>query len=252
MDKFFSIYYSGEPFQIFSRVHIVSLSIILIIILLIYFNAERLRKSRVDRFARNFIATGLIATELSFQLWCGIKGVWTVEYNLPFHLCTISTIICAIMLYKNSYKIYRLAYFWGLGGAIPALLTPDLSGYGYPHYVFFKFFILHGLIIIAVVYMTFVYKYRLDIKSVFRAFAYINIFALVVVPVDIITGGNYLFLCRKPDAITPLDYLGPWPWYIIPMELVVLAMFFAFYLPFAIKDHVDRYKSAGSGLSSGL
>lgn len=252
MDKFFSVYYNGKPFQIFSQVHIISLLVILILILIIYFNAERLRENKVDRFARNFIATALVMTEVSFQLWCAFTGVWTAEYNLPFHLCSVSTIICAIMLYKNSYKIYRLAYFWGLGGAIPALMTPDLSGYNYPHYVFFKYFILHGLIIIAVVYMTFVHSYKLDTKSVLTAFKDLNLFALVVIPVDIITGGNYLFLCRKPDAITPLDYLGPWPWYIIPMGLVVLVMFFALYLPFAIKGRIDRYKTTGSGLSSGL
>lgn len=129
MDKFFSVYYNGKPFHIFSQVHIISLLVILIINLLIYFNAERLRESRVERFARNFIASGLVITELSFQLWCGFTGVWTAEYNLPFHLCSAATIICAVMLYKNSYKIYKLAYFWGLGGAIPALITPDLSGY---------------------------------------------------------------------------------------------------------------------------
>jgi len=251
MDRFFSVYYSGKPFQLFSEVHIITLLAIIFINLIICFNAERLRESRADRFARHFIASWLVLTELSFQLWCGFTGVWTAEYNLPFHLCSAATIICAVMLYKNSYNIFRLAYFWGLGGAIPALLTPDLSGYNYPHYVFFKYFILHGLIVISVIYMTVVHSYKLDIKSVFKAFIYTNIFALFMIPVNIITGGNYLFLCRKPEAITPLDFLGPWPWYIISMEVVVLVMFLVLYLPFVIKDYVDRYKNTDSGVSTG-
>lgn len=252
MDRFFSVYYSGKPFQLFSEVHIITLLAIIFINLIICFNAERLRESRADRFARHFIASWLVLTELSFQLWCALTGVWTAEYNFPFHLCSAATIICAVMLYKNSYNIFRLAYFWGLGGAIPALMTPDLSGYNYPHYVFFKYFILHGLIVISVIYMTVVHRYKLNIRSVIRAFIYLNIFALFVIPVNIITGGNYLFLCRKPEAVTPLDYLGTWPWYIISMELVVLAMFFALYLPFVIKDYADRDKSTRSGLSSGI
>ncbi|NLM42673.1 MAG: TIGR02206 family membrane protein [Clostridiales bacterium] len=251
MKEYISAYYYGEPFILFSKEHIVALIFIFAFNILIYFTKEKLRKDKVDMLFRNFIASALLITELSFQLWCGFTGVWTAEYNLPFHLCSVATIICAVMLYKNSYNIYKLAYFWGLGGAIPALITPDLSGYNYPHYVFFKYFILHGLIIISVIYMTFVHSYKLKLKDFTNAFIYTNIYALFVIPVNILSGGNYLFLCRKPEALTLLDYLGSWPWYIISMEIVVLAMFFVLYLPFAIKDTIERYKSSGSGLNLG-
>lgn len=252
MKEFFSVYYRGEPFILFSKVHIIALILILSVNVLIYFMKDKLAQDRTDKFFRCFIASALLITELSFQLWCGFTGVWTAEYNLPFHLCSVATIICAVMLYKNSYDIYKLAYFWGLGGAIPAIITPDLSGYNYPHYVFFKFFILHGLIIVSVIYMTFVHSYKLSLKDFINAFIYTNILALVTIPVNVITGGNYLFLCRKPDALTLLDYLGPWPWYIIPMELVVFIMFFMMYLPFAVKNIIEKHKSADSRLNLGL
>jgi len=68
------------------------------------------------------------------------------------------------------------------------------------------------------------------------------LFALIVIPIDVITGGNYLFLCRKPEAFTVLDYFGSWPWYIIPMEAVVFMMFFVLYLPFGIRNFVQKDK----------
>lgn len=248
----FSVYYQGDPFKLFSKAHIASLLTIIVLNIMLYFYSDRFKEKRIDKFVRNSIASILIITELSFQLWCAVTGVWTVEYNLPFHLCSAATIICAAMLYINSYRIYKTAYFWGLGGALQALLTPDLSGYNYPHYVFFKYFVLHGLIIISVLYMTFVHSYKINFKSVLNAFAVTNLFALIVVPIDMMTGGNYLFLCRKPEAFTLLDYLGPWPWYIVPMEAVVFIMFVILYLPFAISNLVQNHRNFNSGLSAKL
>lgn len=251
MGEFFSVYYHGEPFRLFSAVHIVSLIIIFALNVLVYIFADRFKDDKIDKFSRYALAYALIATELSFQLWCAYKGVWTSKYNLPFHLCSAATIICVIMLFKKSYAIYRIAYFWGLGGALQALLTPDLSGYGYPHYVFYKFFILHGLIIISVVYMTFVHSYRLGFKSVLSSFAITNLFAVIVAPIDMLTGGNYLFLCRKPDAFSLLDYFGQWPWYIIAMEIIVFIMYVILYLPFAIKSYIKKNRRFGSGTNIG-
>lgn len=246
MSKFFSVYYYGQPFKLFSQIHIISLLIIFSLNILLYIFADRFKVDKTDRFYRHVLAYALITTELSFQLWCGLKWVWTPEYNLPFHLCSAATIICVTMLFKKSYTIYQIAYFWGLGGALQALLTPDLSGYGYPHFVFFKYFILHGLIIISVVYMTFIHSYKLTFKMVLKAFAITNLFAIIVVPVNILSKGNYLFLCRKPDAFTLLDYFGPWPWYIIPMEAVVFIMFIILYLPFVISSYFKKCRDSRS------
>lgn len=49
-------------------------------------------------------------------------------------------------------------------------------------------------------------------------------------------GNNYLFVADKPDFPTLLDALGPWPWYILQLELVGFAILFLLYIPFLIKD----------------
>ena len=33
---------------------------------------------------------------------------------------------------------------------------------------------------------------------------------------------NYMFLCAPPPTGSVLDYLGPWPWYIVGEELLAL------------------------------
>lgn len=238
--RFFSVYFSGKQFEPFSSVHLISLSVLLIACILLYVLSNKIKSLKIDKPLRDALAYILIATELSFQIWCSVGGVWTPKYNLPFHLCSAATIICIVMLLKKSYKIFELAYYWGLAGAGFALITPDLSGYNYPHYVFFKYFILHSFIIISILYMAFIYDYVLSFKTVLRAFIATNLFAIVVIPINILTGGNYLFLCRKPDVFTLLDYFGSWPRYIIPMEIIVIIVFYVLYIPFALKKHINK------------
>ena len=46
----------------------------------------------------------------------------------------------------------------------------------------------------------------------------LNVLAAVVFTVNLVTGGNYMFLRIKPTTGSLLDYLGPYPWYILSLE----------------------------------
>jgi len=66
MSEFFGIYYSGEAFKLFSPVHMVSLLIILVCNILVYFLSHRFKREKLDILVRYSIAAALIGTELSF------------------------------------------------------------------------------------------------------------------------------------------------------------------------------------------
>lgn len=231
-------------FQPFSVSHWTALILVATVNILVYLHRDRLRNSRLAAYAHGIMIVLLLLLALSMQAWYYLNGTWTVQESLPLHLCDFSLFICGLMLFTNNYTLYELAYFWGVGGSVQALVTPNL-GYVFPHLVFFQFFMLHGLILTVCLWVTFVDGLRPTSRSVWKVLGITNIYMLLVAVLDYLTGANYMFLCQKPFAPSLLDIMGPWPWYILTGELVALLMFYLCYLPFAWKRIWARLSPQG-------
>ena len=145
------------------------------------------------------------------------------------------------MLMTKNYRIYEFTYFLGIGGAIQALATPGLGIYGFPHFVFFQYFLSHGLLITSAIYMTVVEGFRPTWKSMVRVFVWTNIYVVIVYFINNAIGSNYLMINYKPATPSLLDLLPPWPIYIVYMELIGIATMLLLYVPFAVKDLRERY-----------
>ncbi|MDH3589088.1 MAG: TIGR02206 family membrane protein [Gammaproteobacteria bacterium] len=163
--------------------------------------------------------------------------------HLPLHLCGAALLLSAFMLWRRKYLVYEVAYFWGLGGSIPALLTPDLQ-HAYPHPIFLTFFSGHGLVLTAVLYATVVYGWRPKLQSIAKAFGATVAYAALIYPLNIVLGTNYLYLAHKPLQPSLIDYLGPWPWYVASLSLITVVVCFLCYLPFPVAERWNRRRQA--------
>ena len=74
-------------------------------------------------------------------------GVWRVANDLPLHMCGFSLITSTYALYTKSQTAFELSYFWGLGGALQAILTQDPGRFPLDVSVFWNF-LSHGIIIL--------------------------------------------------------------------------------------------------------
>ena len=65
---------------------------------------------------------------------CGTSryGTWSIQEHLPLHACSVLIWLAGLMLIRKDYRIYEFAYLMGIGGALQALLTPDIGIYGFP------------------------------------------------------------------------------------------------------------------------
>ncbi len=89
--------------------------------------------------------------------------------------------------------------------------------------------------------MVFVRGKRPTLKSLIRVLIFTNIYIILVAIINFIIGTNYLFLNRKPDAASIVDFLGPWPWSTIAMEGVIIISFIILYIPYLINDKIYKF-----------
>jgi hypothetical integral membrane protein (TIGR02206 family) len=158
---------------------------------------------------------------------------------LPLELCDAMLCLIVIVLFTLDRAVFDLAYYGALSGTAMALLTPNLWE-SFPSLSTVQFFIAHGLVVTACLYLVWSGQARPRPGSVARAMLALNIFAAIVGTFDLVFKTNYMYLRAKPQNASLLDFLGPWPWYIVASEGVAFVLFLLLYLPFR--------KSAKSGM----
>lgn len=200
----------------------------LVVWLYVYRNHQFMKQTRWILFGT------LVISEIAILVWSVSTGLWDIRYNLPLHLCTISLLSSSFMLVTNSYRVFEIIYFFGVGGAFQAIITPELF-YTFPHFRFLHYFIAHFAIILAILYMIWVCKFLITFKSALKSFVVLNCIAVVAFTVNQLTGANYMFLARKPATPSILDWLGPYPYYIVTLEFIAIVLFLFLCLPFYIK-----------------
>ncbi|MFZ3580152.1 TIGR02206 family membrane protein [Virgibacillus sp. DJP39] len=228
----FKYKYDGEYFTLFSMSHLIMLAITIACIIVVY----SMRNSNHAFNIKYFVLFGLIGSELTLNLWYIFNGVWNVENTLPFQLCSISLYLSIFMLITEKFFLFEITFFLGIGGALQALLTPELY-HDFPHYRYFHFFVAHIAIVLASIYMASVKKYKPTLKSVWKAMLALNLIAIFVYIINQLTGGNYMFLSWKPSNASLIDYLGEYPWYLLSLEFVALTMFLILYVVFPIYSY---------------
>lgn len=166
--------------------------------------------------------------------------------TLPLQICGMSVVLTIVLLITRKKPIFDLLYFWGIGGAGMAILTPEQL-FPFPHILNLTYFWSHALIIIGVAFMMVNYGYRPYFKSFVHALVLTNLYIAVMIPVNIALDTNYLYLCAKPKGATPVDFLGPWPWYILGLELLGAGIFFILYSPYLVMDRLGSKTEIAEG-----
>ena len=93
-------------------------------------------------------------------------------------------------------------------------------------------FLGHGTVVAALLMLAWYKPAAPRPGSWWKVFGALNVYAVVMGLFDIIFKTNYAYLCQKPAGASLLDFLGPWPVYIIACEAVALAIFWLLWLPF--------------------
>jgi len=218
-------------FQLFDPVHLATIAIIFLVALCYIFVARHPKFQQWIRPMSILLAVVLLGNEIIFIAGAIAKDLWHYSWGLPLQLCDLVIFTVAYSLFRHKQWVWELTYFWGLGGTLQAVLTPDLR-VTFPDYIYFKFFLTHGCILVGVIFLAIGLKRPISFQSVIRVWIITNVYTFFVGLFNWLFGTNYLYLCHKPSQPSIIDYLGPWPWYILGLEVVLIASLFFYYLPY--------------------
>jgi len=194
------------------------------------YSKNNLTKPRQEQLG---IVLGLIVMS-NYLVWVGLEaiaGTFDSKLHLPFHLCRFANLAIPFVMIWKKERLFQVLYFWGMSGMLQGAITPDVT-HGFPHFHYFRFFIGHNGMVLVLIYAIVVFDLRPTLKGLWDSFLALNAFLVFAAIVNLILDSNYFWICGKPPTASLLDYLGPWPWYILIAEFVALLHYSVAYAPF--------------------
>jgi len=245
----------SKAFEMFSFDHIAALVVLCLIFaaMMLVYKKHPTEKTRITLFT--IASASIILCDIILKIWMLNKGVFRGSYDMILHMCDISGFLAPVLLFmvssKGRNKLYNMMFIWGLGGAVMALLTPEMGGYAFPSFYFFNFFLKHGMIVIGLLLVTFIDGLRPKLKELpivmlisLGMVGVIYIINKLIVNIPPYEPGNYMFLSYPPTGGSAIDILvdifGPAPMYIIGMAILAVIVFLVFWAPFAIEGSIKR------------
>jgi hypothetical integral membrane protein (TIGR02206 family) len=232
---------NASPFVLFGNIHIITMLVILsvsILLPLIYKNKSEAQNSVMTKVIAYIIIAHVVISPY--------KDLFLLEnpYNwrevLPFHMCDLSEIFIAWFLLGGPKILYKCAFFWGIGGATMAIITPDIS-YHNLDYAFFM--IGHGMIVLGIMYATIALgnrPYATDILTVSLITACILLPITYIINLLLGEPANFWYLMAKPEGASLMDAFPEPPYHLLVLMPLAIATFFIIYAPYFIKDRLQK------------
>lgn len=232
---------NASPFILFGNIHIITMLVILavsILLPMIYKNKSEVQKSLMTKMIAYIVIAHVVISPY--------KDLFLLEnpYNwrevLPFHMCDLSEIFLAWFLLGGPKILYKCAFFWGIGGATMAIITPDISH----HDLDYAFFMIgHGMIVIGIMYATVALNNRPYAKDILTVSL---ITACVLLPItytiNLLLGepANFWYLMAKPAGASLMDAFPEPPYHLLILTPLAIATFVIIYVPYFIKDRLQK------------
>ena len=224
-----------RQFALFGSLHLTILCVTLALPFALGRLTRREQRPRLARALAVTLASIMLFDRVFALIWAYHADRITYWANaLPMHLCDWAAFAVIIALVGRRQLPYELAYLWGLSGTFQAVLTPDTTD-SPPNPLFISFFVSHCGIIVSVLFLTWGLGMRPKPGAVWRVWGCSQVYTVCAGLVNWWFrehSPNFGYLAAKPPQGSLLDYFGPWPWYILTLEVMALVFYTIFYAPF--------------------
>ena len=217
-----SAFFSGDiPFASFSQTHIATLIFslgLLILLIVVGRNLTRQQNLLIGRCLSVFLSLTVIlfiVFHIQFERF-------DIAVDLPLSICNLFAFTAPLLFWNPNPKRMEVVYFAVMSGTFQAIITPDLY-VGFPTYGFFKYWISHVGLVIIVIHYLLSFQLRPRAKGIFITFVWLNLYLMIIVPINLLLDANYFYLMEKPINPSILDLFGPWPTYLLVSEVLAMS-----------------------------
>ena len=211
-----------EHVELYDTAHLIMLAVFLAGIWPALLLGRRERRSGGVSATSRLFALAIPGFTVPFQV-IDLLLDFEIDVTLPLHLCDLAWVAAAAALWTHHRFPVALTYFWGLVLTTQGILTPSL-GEDFPHPRFFAFWGMHLLIVWAAIYLVWGVGISPRWRDYAAAIAATAVWAVGVFCFNLAADTNYGYLQRKPSTGSVLDYLGPWPWYLLAEVAIIAAV----------------------------
>jgi hypothetical integral membrane protein (TIGR02206 family) len=229
-----------HPFHVCSPSHLTVIFLTIALPIVLALIVHRTKSRALERSICFAISALLLINYIAYLIVARQFGVAAWQKMLPMQLCDWAMIVIIVALWTGSRRWLEIAYFWGIGGTLQAIVTPNLQ-FGFPDLRFISFFVAHSGIIIGIIFLMLIYGFRPRAIGILRTFAWTEVYFVIAFTTDLLTGENYGFLLHKPEAASLLSFLSDSrPLYLLEFHGLAFLFFTLLYSPFAIVDLVRK------------
>ena len=227
---------SPPEFHPWSPSHFTVIFLTIVLPFILAFVVHRTKSKRLERSICFTLSALLLINYAAYVIIGRNFGVDRWYKLLPLQLCDWAMAVIIGALWTGNRRWLEVAYFWGIGGTLQAIITPNLR-FGFPDLRFISFFVAHSGIIIGIVFLMLIYGFRPRAIGVVRTFLWTEVYFVVAFTADLLTGENYGFLLHKPEAASLLNFLSDSRLlYLLEFHGLAFLFFCGLYVPFAIVD----------------
>lgn len=188
-------------------------------------NQQRLTQVRIAMGILLLLAVALDPVLTLIRYGTGANGISILVNNsLPFYLCDVVSIFLAIALFTGNQRLAEIGFLWGLAGTLQGLLMPTLW-FDHHELEFYVFFLQHGGAPLAAVFIVWVLGIVPESGAFRRAVFWSLGYLAFVMAINVLIGENYGFLNKKPAVPTFFDHMGPWPFYLITLQVIAYSLY---------------------------
>ncbi len=225
----------------YTLLHSVTVAVCVVLVVALVMLMRRQRDTAAERVQRRALAAIAIGVWVLSYVWLNWEAI--DPKALPLHVCGLLGVVAPLALLSGNRWLRATLYFSAFTLTIQAFIQPILV-LGPATLEFWRFWLLHSLILCCAVYDLVVLRFRPGWSDVARACVMSTGYVALIVPVNLMIGTNYGFVGNPPDQALPpvIALLGPWPERIF---VLVALVFFGYVLALLPWIGVRRRTAAG-------